>query len=58
MQYAYELENRSGFTGEDLLYAGIEAGNASGPLANMDSAADGGDDLSVDSLFYSLNIGD
>ena len=58
MQYAYELEISSSFTGEDLLYAGIEAGNASGPLANMDSAAEGGNDLSVDSLFYSFPVGD
>jgi len=58
MQYAYELDITSSFTGEDLLYAGIEAGNASGPLANMDSAVDGGNDLSVNSLFYSFPVGD
>ncbi len=60
MQYAYGLDINSSFTGEDLFYAGIEAGDASGPLASMDSAvagtADGG--LSVTSLFYSFPIGD
>ena len=36
MQYAYGLDVTSSFTGEDLFYAGIETGNASGPLASMD----------------------
>ena len=58
-QYAYGLDINSSFTGEDLLYAGIETGNASGPLANMDSAVepDNNDVLSVHSLFYSFPIG-
>ena len=38
MQYAYGLDITSSFTGEDIFYAGIETGNASGPLADMDSA--------------------
>ena len=58
MQYAYELEISSSFTGKDLFYAGIEAGNASGPLANMDSAVEGGDSLKVASLFYAFPVGD
>ena len=58
MQYAYGLDVTSSFTGEDLLYAGIEAGNASGPLSNMDSSVGGGNDLSVHSLFYSFPVGD
>jgi len=59
MQYAYGLDINSSFTGEDLLYAGIEAGNASGPLANMDSAVEGWDDsLYLHSLFYVFPVGD
>merc|ERR1712159_738245 len=58
MQYAYGLDINSSFTGEDLFYAGIEAGNASGPLASMDSAVEGGDGLNVTSLFYAFPVGD
>ena len=56
MQYAYTLDVNSSFTGEDLFYAGIVAGNASGPLAAMDSAETG--DLDVQSLFYNFPVGD
>jgi len=66
MQYAYGLDITSSFTGEDSLYIGIETGNASGPLENMDSAVnpDGTtastDDnvLSVHSAFYTFPVGD
>jgi len=61
MQYAYGLDINSSFTGEDNFYAGIEAGNASGPLAEMDSAVDADDvgaTLTVTSLFYSFPVGD
>jgi len=58
MQYAYGLDLNSSFTGEDLFYAGIEAGNASGPLAEMDSAVEGGNSLNVHSLFYSFPVGE
>jgi len=61
MQYAYGLDVNSSFTGEDNFYAGIEAGNASGPLAAMDSAvtaAEVGDTLRVTSLFYNFPVGD
>jgi len=58
MQYAYGLDLNSSFTGEDLFYAGIEAGNASGPLAEMDSAVEGGNSLNVTSLFYAFPVGD
>jgi hypothetical protein len=58
MQYAYGLEVNSSFTGDDLLSAGIVTGNASGPLANMDSAEEGSGALTVDSLFYSFPVGD
>ena len=56
MQYAYTLDLNSSFTGEDLFSAGIVAGNASGPLASMDSAETG--DLDVQSLFYAFPVGD
>jgi len=58
MQYAYGLDVTSSFTGEDVFYAGIEAGNASGPLANMDSAVEGGNSLDVTSLFYTFPVGE
>jgi len=58
MQYAYGLDVTSSFNGEDLFYAGIEAGNASGPLASMDSAVEGGNSLNVTSLFYAFPVGD
>jgi len=59
MQYAYSLELNSSFSGEDNLYVEIESGNASGPLADMDSAvATTGNALNVASLFYSFPVGD
>jgi len=61
MQYAYTLELNSSFTGEDNLYAEIEAGNSVanlGPLNDLDSAVTGGADLSVASLFYTFPVGD
>ena len=57
MQYAYGLEITSSFTGQDLFYAGIEAGNASGPLAKLDNTSDVGDQLKVTSLFYDFPVG-
>ena len=56
MQYAYGLDINSSFTGEDLFSAGLVTGNASGPLASMDSAESG--DLNVTSLFYNFPVGD
>ena len=56
MQYAYSLDVTSSFNGDDLFTAGIVAGNASGPLASMDSAESG--DLDVTSLFYNFPVGD
>ena len=59
-QFAYGLDINSSFTGEDLFYAGIETGDASGPLADMDSAVAGATDnaLAVTSLFYTFPVGD
>jgi hypothetical protein len=58
MQYAYGLDVNTSFTGEDLLTAGIITGNASGPLASMDSAETGDGSLSVGSLYYAFPVGD
>jgi len=58
MQYAYGLDVTSSFTGEDLFTAGIVTGNASGPLASMDSAEEGTGALTLDSLFYAFPVGD
>jgi len=61
MQYAFGLNLNSSFTGEDLFTVGIETGNASGPLAAMDSAVEAtaaDDHLEVSSLFYSFPVGD
>jgi len=58
MQYAYGLDINSSFTGEDLFTAGIVTGNASGPLASMDSAEEGTGALTVGSLFYAFPVGD
>jgi len=60
MQYAYGIDINSSFTGKDTFYAGIETGNASGPLASMDSAVAPAtnDVLPVHSLFYNFPVGD
>ncbi len=58
MQYAYGLDITSSFTGEDMLYMGMETGNASGPLANMDSATGGTGAITLHSLFYAFPVGD
>jgi len=60
MQYAYGLDVTSSFTGDDLFYAGIEAGNATAgaPLAEMDSAVEVGSSLNVTSLYYAFPVGD
>jgi len=59
MQYAYGLDMTSSFTGEDSFYVGMEAGNASGPLASMDSStATTGSAITLHSIFYSFPLGD
>ena len=59
MQYAYGLDMTSSFTGEDSLYVGMEAGNASGPLADMDSSTSTtGNAITLHSAFYSFPLGD
>ena len=58
MQYAYGLDITSSFTGEDTLYMGMETGNASGPLASMDSSVGGTGAITLHSLYYSFPVGD
>jgi len=58
MQYGYGLDITSSFTGEDMLYMGMETGNASGPLASMDSATGGTGAITLQSLFYAFPVGD
>ena len=59
MQYAYGLDMTSSFTGEDSLYIGMESGNASGPLASMDSAVNTTNKaITVHSAFYTFPVGD
>ena len=58
-QYAYGLDMTSSFTGKDLLVIGMESGNASGPLENMDSNVNtSGKAIQVHSAFYSFPVGD
>ena len=58
MQYAYGLDVTSSFTGEDMLYMGMETGNASGPLASMDSATEGTGAITLHSLYYAFPVGE
>ena len=58
MQYGYGLDVTSSFTGEDMLYMGMETGNASGPLASMDSSTGGTGAITLHSLFYAFPVGD
>jgi len=60
LNYAYALDLNTSLNGDDLLYAGIEAGNYQGPFTNMDAAteASNGQALTVTSLFYSFPFGD
>ena len=58
MQYGYGLDVTSSFTGEDMLYMGMETGNASGPLASMDSSVGGTGAITLHSLYYAFPVGD
>ena len=58
MQYGYGLDVTSSFTGEDMLYMGMETGNATGPLASMDSSIGGTGAITLHSLFYAFPVGD
>ncbi len=60
MVYAYGLDINSSFTGEDSLFVGIEAGNATAGdvLAEMDSAITSGESLTVAKMYYNFPVGD
>ena len=58
MQYGYGLDVTSSFTGEDMLYMGMETGNASGPIASMDSSVGGTGAITLHSLYYAFPVGD
>jgi hypothetical protein len=60
MVYAYGLDINSSFTGEDSLFVGIEAGNATDGdvLAQMDSAITSGESLTVAKMYYNFPVGD
>jgi len=62
MQYAYGIDLKSSFAEGHTVYAGIETGNASGPLAAMDSEVTPEEDeegiLKLHSLFYEFSVGD
>ncbi len=58
MQYGYGLDVTSSFTGEDMLYMDMETGNASGPLASMDSSVSGTGAITLHSLYYAFPFGD
>ena len=56
--YSYDIDLNTTFTGDDNLYVGIETGNSSSSVDfTLDSSGDGGDTLSVTSIFYQFPIG-
>jgi len=56
--YAYTSDINTSFNGTDLLTVGIEAGNANAADYQLDSAVSVGNGINVQSLFYSLPVGD
>jgi len=57
--YSYDIDLNTTFTGEDNLYVGIETGNYSATSIDfaLDSSGDGGDTLSVTSMYYQFPLG-
>ena len=56
--YSYDIDLNTTFTGDDNLYVGIETGNSSSSVDfNLDSSGDGGDVLSVTSMYYQFPLG-
>ena len=57
--YSYDVDLNTSFTGDDNLYVGIETGNYSATAVDfaLDSSGDGGDTLSVTSMYYQFPIG-
>ena len=56
-QHGFYLDINTSFTGKDLLYTGIEAGNAQSPVL-LDSAIEGGNNLTIASLYYQFPVND
>ncbi len=57
--YSYDVDLNTSFTGDDNLYVGIETGDYSATAVDfaLDSSGDGGDTLSVTSMYYQFPIG-
>ena len=57
--YSYDIDLNTSFTGEDNLYVGIETGSYSATSIDfaLDSSGDGGDALSVTSMYYQFPLG-
>ncbi len=64
MNYMYQLNMNSSFTGEDLLYTRIKAGNFSGRFADkgngtyLSAAKKGDGTLKVDKIWYQFPVGE
>ena len=55
--YSYDIDLNTSFTGDDNLYVGIETGNSSSSVDfTLDSSGDGGDALSVTSMYYQFPL--
>ena len=55
--YSYDIDLNTSFTGDDNLYVGIEAGNASYLFLDSSNISTSADTLSVSSIFYSFPLG-
>ena len=57
--YSYDVDLNTSFTGDDNLYVGIETGNYSATTVDfaLDSSGDGGNTLSVTSMYYQFPLG-
>ena len=54
--YSFQIDLNTSFTGEDSLDISLDAGNASGGIAEFDGNS-GGDGLSVDGVAYTFPVG-
>ena len=56
--YSYDVDLNTSFTGDDNLYVGIETGNSTSSIDfTLDSSGDGGNTLSVTSMYYQFPLG-
>jgi len=58
LQYAYGIDINTSFTGEDVLYTGIETGNSDGVIGLDSSTTGSSNALAVTSLFYTFPVSD